>query len=282
MLAAGSHDPCELAEAARRAIVPDLLRRRGYRAPRAGDLRARVRAQALRGVARARNGRARTGGRPRAARADRALRRRDAAGARGRRLHRGAAAGAGGLPHSLRDPSERVRLRRAARGAGAASRRGHRRRRTERAWPHALDDARLDHRRRLVGHQLRAGDRAGAACRAQHHRVLRGGAPGAVVAHRHLARRHHLLDRHAQSGHQSRARRRRGRELAVVVVSAHGHGDGVLLRPPLAPLARADRPRVLRAALRGEGRVVRARLSRALPRACSSTAGSSRPSTWRW
>ena len=45
----------------------------------------------------------------------------------------------------------------------------------------------------------------------------------------------------------------------MVVVSAHRHGDGVFLRAAVAAQRRADRPRILRAALLGQGRLVRAR-----------------------
>jgi hypothetical protein len=56
-------------------------------------------------------------------------------------------------------------------------------------------------------------------------------------------------------------------QLAVVGVRADRRGDGVLLRAAVAALRRDDRPRVLRAALLGQGRVARARLPRRLPRA---------------
>ena len=88
-------DPRELAEAARRAIVPDLLRRRAVRATRAGDLRARRSSDGSR-----RRGagtapmRLEPGDGAGAARADRTVRRAHAARSRRGRLHCGAAAGA--------------------------------------------------------------------------------------------------------------------------------------------------------------------------------------------
>ena len=55
-------------------------------------------------------------------------------------------------------------------------------------------------------------------------------------------------------------------QLGVVGVPADGHGDGVLLRPPVAPVGRDDRPRVLRDPLLGRGRAGRARVPGRLPR----------------
>ena len=131
---------------------------------------------------------------------------------------------------------------------------------------HASSNHRLDHCRRHPRHLLCARVVHGAAGRAEHLRVFRLGARGAVVAGRPLDGGHHVQQRHAESRHRHRPPERRRGELGVVGVRADRRVDRLLLRAALATFRRDDRPRVLRdPVLRhaGEGR---ARVSRDIPR----------------
>ncbi len=130
---------------------------------------------------------------------------------------------------------------------------------------HASRAARLDHRRRLPRHLLRARAAVRQARRQEHGRVLRVGPRGAVVARRPLDGRHHLQQRHAQPRHRHRPQEWRRGKLGVVGVRADRRRDGVLLRAAVAAVGRDDRPRVLRDPLLREGREPRARLPRRVP-----------------
>ena len=268
MLEAGTHDPRELAEAARRAIVPDLLRRRGVVAARAGYLRSGVRTKTLAAWCALRFGRERTWRRRLALRA-----RIEAYAARTPR-DRAAVVCTAALRPMLADFLLRSGLRIGVYAYGElpnevalATGRGHRRDRTERAgfmhlkaldWVIVVLSLGVSFVPAIVLARTR---------RAQHHGVLRGGTSSAVVADRDLAGCNDVLDRHAESRHESGARRRRRRKLGLVVVLVDRYGDRLFLRALVAALGRADRSRVLRAALCRARGVVRARLPRDLSRA---------------
>ena len=88
----------------------------------------------------------------------------------------------------------------------------------------------------------------------------------ALVAGRHVHGRHHLRRRHSARRHRhGRDGRHRG-QLAVVELHRERHAHGLLLRPPVAPLRRDDRHRILRNPLLRQARRLPARLPRALPR----------------
>ena len=130
----------------------------------------------------------------------------------------------------------------------------------------AAPTARLADRRRDPDRLLRAGAVLRPARRQEHLGVLRVGPRRAVVAGRPVDGGHHVQQRHAQPRHRHRAAERRRRQLGVVGVRADRRVDRVLLRADVAALRRADRSRVLRDPLLGQGRRRRARLSRGLSR----------------
>ncbi len=130
---------------------------------------------------------------------------------------------------------------------------------------YAASYTRLDHRVPVGRHLLRARALLRKALRKKHGRVLRLGPFGPVVAGRHLDGGHHVFQRYAESGRQLRPHAGGRRQLAVVGLHPHRRFDGVLLRAPVAPLRRAHRSGILRAALLRKGGQRRARLPRRLP-----------------
>ncbi len=132
---------------------------------------------------------------------------------------------------------------------------------------HDTPHHRLGHRRAHGADLFRPGALLRPPRREEHVGVLRLRALGSVVAGGAVDGRDHVQQRHAELGDAAGAAVRRRRQLAMVGVRADGCVDGLFLRPAVAPFRRDDRPRVLRAAVFGDGSLRRPRLPCDLPRA---------------